>query len=162
MYSGIFYIPEYETDAELSNSICSVRADADLNRKGEAGMAQKNIYRDMHIGQISEELIGSTIRAAGWVENIRDHGGVSFVDLRDMYGVLQVVMRNTALLKGLSREMCISVSGVMEKRDQDTYNPRIPTGTIELEAHSVDVLGKVYQQLPFEVMTSRRPGRRCA
>ena len=118
-------------------------------------MAQKNIYRDMHIGQISEELIGSTIRAAGWVENIRDHGGVSFVDLRDMYGVLQVVMRNTALLKGLSREMCISVSGVMEKRDQDTYNPRIPTGTIELEAHSVDVLGKVYQQLPFEVMTSK-------
>lgn len=118
-------------------------------------MAQKNIYRDMHIGQISEELIGSTIRAAGWVENIRDHGGVSFVDLRDMYGVLQVVMRNTALLKGLSREMCISVSGVMERRDQDTYNPRIPTGTIELEAHSVDVLGKVYQQLPFEVMTSK-------
>ena len=118
-------------------------------------MEQKNIYRDMHIGQISEELIGSTIRAAGWVENIRDHGGVSFVDLRDMYGVLQVVMRNTALLKGLSREMCISVSGVMEKRDQDTYNPRIPTGTVELEAHSVDVLGKVYQQLPFEVMTSK-------
>lgn len=118
-------------------------------------MTQKNIYRDMHIGEISEELVGSTIRAAGWVENIRDHGGVSFVDLRDMYGVLQVVMRDTELLKGLSREMCISVSGMMEKRDQDTYNPRIPTGTIELEAHSVDVLGKVYQQLPFEVMTSR-------
>jgi len=118
-------------------------------------MIQKNRYRDMHIGQISEELIGSAIRAAGWVENIRDHGGVSFVDLRDMYGVLQVVTRNTELLKGLGREMCISVSGIVEKRDQDTYNPRIPTGTIELEAHSVDVLGKVYQKLPFEVMTSK-------
>lgn len=118
-------------------------------------MTQKNDYRDMNIGQISEELIGRTIRVAGWVENIRDHGGVSFVDLRDMYGVLQVVMRNTELLKGLSREMCVSISGPVEKRDEETYNPRIPTGTIELEAQSVDVLGKVYQQLPFEVMTSK-------
>lgn len=109
----------------------------------------------MHIGQISEALIDQTIRVAGWVENIRDHGGVSFVDLRDMYGVLQVVMRNTELLKGLSREMCVSISGLIEKRDEETYNPRIPTGTIELEAQSVDVLGKVYQQLPFEVMTSK-------
>ena len=118
-------------------------------------MTQKNAYRDMNIGQISETLIGQTIRVAGWVENIRDHGGVSFVDLRDMYGVLQVVMRNTELLKGLSREMCVSVMGPVEKRDEETYNPRIPTGTIELEAQSVDVLGKVYQQLPFEVMTSK-------
>ena len=118
-------------------------------------MTQKNVYRDMHIGQISEALIDQTIRVAGWVENIRDHGGVSFVDLRDMYGVLQVVMRNTELLKGLSREMCVSISGLIEKRDEETYNPRIPTGTIELEAQSVDVLGKVYQQLPFEVMTSK-------
>lgn len=118
-------------------------------------MTEQNSYRDMNIGQISEELIGRTIRVAGWVENIRDHGGVSFVDLRDMYGVLQVVMRNTELLKGLSREMCVSISGPVEKRDEETYNPRIPTGTIELEARSVEVLGKVYQQLPFEVMTSK-------
>ncbi|MCM1118435.1 MAG: aspartate--tRNA ligase [bacterium] len=118
-------------------------------------MTQKNSYRDMHIGQISEQLIGSGIRVAGWVENIRDHGGVSFVDLRDMYGTLQVVLRDTELLKGLSREMCVSIYGIMEKRDEDTYNPRIPTGTIELEARSVEVLGKVYRQLPFEVMTSR-------
>lgn len=118
-------------------------------------MTQKNRYRDMHIGQISEQLIGSSIRVAGWVENIRDHGGVSFVDLRDMYGTLQVVLRDTELLKGLSREMCVSIYGIVEKRDEDTYNPRIPTGTIELEARSVEVLGKVYRQLPFEVMTSR-------
>lgn len=118
-------------------------------------MTEQNSYRDMNIGQISKELIGRSIRVAGWVENIRDHGGVSFVDLRDMYGVLQVVMRNTELLKGLSREMCVSISGPVEKRDEETYNPRIPTGTIELEARSVEVLGKVYQQLPFEVMTSK-------
>ena len=52
-----------------------------------------NIYRDQNLQQISEDDIGKEIRVAGWIENIRDHGGVSFVDLRDMYGVLQVVMR---------------------------------------------------------------------
>ncbi len=104
---------------------------------------------------ITEELVGKDIRLAGWVENIRDHGGVSFVDLRDMYGVMQVVMRDTSLLDGITREECISVKGNVQHRDEETYNPKIPTGTIELEAHEVDILGKVYKQLPFEVTTSK-------
>ena len=118
-------------------------------------MTTKNIYRDVTLQQISEQDIGKELRVAGWIENIRDHGGVSFVDLRDMYGVLQVVMRDTSLLDGLTREMSVSIEGVIDKRDEETYNPRIPTGTIELEAHKVDVLGKVYKQLPFEIMTSK-------
>lgn len=118
-------------------------------------MTVKNIYRDVTLQQISEQDIGTELRVAGWVENIRDHGGVSFVDLRDMYGVLQVVMRDTSLLEGLTREMSVSIEGLIEKRDEETYNPRIPTGTIELEAHKVEVLGKVYKQLPFEIMTSK-------
>ncbi len=113
------------------------------------------MYRDITLREISEQHIGQTLQVAGWVENIRDHGGVSFVDLRDMYGVLQVVMRDTTLLDGIVREMCLSVEGMVEKRDEDTYNPRIPTGTIELEARRVTVLGKVYRQLPFEIMTSK-------
>lgn len=113
------------------------------------------MYRDITLREISEQHIGQTLQVAGWVENIRDHGGVSFVDLRDMYGVLQVVMRDTTLLDGIVREMCLSVEGIVEKRDEDTYNPRIPTGTIELEAGKVTVLGKVYRQLPFEIMTSK-------
>ena len=68
-------------------------------------MTTKNIYRDVTLQQISEQDIGKELRVAGWIENIRDHGGVSFVDLRDMYGVLQVVMRDTSLLDGLTREM---------------------------------------------------------
>ena len=92
--------------------------------------------------------VGSEVRVAGWIENIRDHGGVSFIDLRDMYGTLQVVMRDTSLLDGLVKEDCISISGMIERRDEETYNDKIATGTIELEAHSVDVLGKVYGQLP--------------
>ena len=118
-------------------------------------MTTPNIYRSRILNEISESDVGKTIRIAGWVENIRDHGGVPFIDLRDMYGVLQVVLRDTSLLDGITKENCISIEGVIDHRDEDTYNPKIPTGTIELEAHSIDMLGKVYHQLPFEIMTSR-------
>lgn len=121
----------------------------------EEKMNINNIYRDKTIDCITEEDVGKSCKAAGWVENIRDHGGVSFVDLRDMYGVLQVVMRDTSLLNGLSKEDCISIEGVIEHRDEETYNPKIPTGTIELEAHKVTMLGKVKAQLPFEIITSK-------
>ncbi len=114
-----------------------------------------NIYRDRVLNEITEADAGTALRVAGWVENIRDHGGVSFIDLRDMYGVLQVVLRDTTLLKGITKENCISVEGIIEIRDEETYNPKIPTGTIELAAHSIDILGKVYRQLPFEIMTSK-------
>ena len=114
-----------------------------------------NIYRDRIISSLTENDVGSELRVCGWIENIRDHGGVSFIDLRDMYGTLQVVMRDTSLLDGLVKEECISIEGKIEHRDEETYNPKIATGTIELEAHSVDVLGKVYTQLPFEIMTSK-------
>jgi aspartyl-tRNA synthetase len=118
-------------------------------------MTTPNIYRSRIFNEISESDVGKTIRVAGWVENIRDHGGVSFIDLRDMYGVLQVVLRDTSLLDGITKENCISIEGVIDHRDEETYNPKIPTGTIELEAHSIDMLGKVYHQLPFEIMTSK-------
>ncbi|MDE6625812.1 MAG: aspartate--tRNA ligase [Lachnospiraceae bacterium] len=118
-------------------------------------MNTNNIYRNRTLDQIGEGDVGATLKIAGWIENIRDHGGVSFVDLRDMYGIMQVVMRDTSLLEGLNKEDCISIEGVIEHRDEETYNPKIPTGTIELEAHSVEILGKVYRQLPFEIMTSK-------
>lgn len=113
------------------------------------------IYREVTLDQITESDIDKTIRVAGWIENIRDHGGVSFIDLRDMYGVVQVVLRDTSLLDGLTKEDCVSIQGKVEQRSEDTYNPKIPSGTIEIEAASVDVLGKVYKQLPFEIMTSK-------
>lgn len=114
-----------------------------------------NIYRDITLDKVSEGDIGRTIRVAGWVENIRDHGGVSFVDLRDMYAVLQVVIRDGKLLEGIRKEQAISVQGLVEKRDEETYNPKIPTGTIELDAKEIDILGEVYETLPFEIMTSK-------
>ena len=118
-------------------------------------MNTSNIYRSRTLNQVSEADVGQNLKLAGWIENIRDHGGVSFIDLRDMYGVMQVVMRDTSLLDGLSKEDCISVEGPVQHRDEETYNDKIPTGTIELEAHKVEVLGKVRRQLPFEIMTSK-------
>ena len=114
-----------------------------------------NMYRDIYLKDITEEQIGQTLKVSGWVENIRDHGGVSFIDLRDMYGVLQVVLRDTSLLTGIVKEDCVSITGLIEKRDEETYNPKIATGTIELEAKTIQILGKVYKPLPFEVMTSK-------
>lgn len=115
----------------------------------------KNCFRDITVKEIGEQHIGQTLRVAGWIENIRDHGGVSFLDLRDMYGVLQVVIRKDGLLAGLTKETCVTIQGPVEKRDEETYNPKIPTGTIELQAQEITILGKVYQQLPFEIMTSK-------
>ncbi len=114
-----------------------------------------SIYRDVTMEQVSEADIGRQLRVAGWVENIRDHGGVSFVDLRDMYAVMQIVIRDSQLLQGIRKEQAVSVRGPIQKRDAETYNPKIPTGTIELEAQEVQILGDVYQNLPFEIQTSR-------
>ena len=114
-----------------------------------------NIYRDVTLNQVTEADIDKEIRIAGWVENIRDHGGVSFLDIRDMYAVVQVVIRDGKLLEGIHKEQALSIQGVVEKRDEETYNPKIPSGTIEIEAHEIRVLGEVYQNLPFEIQTSR-------
>ena len=115
----------------------------------------QSIYRTITADKLTESLIGAHVTMCGWVENIRDHGGVSFIDLRDFYGVVQVVMREKSLLDGIGREDCISVSGPIEARDEETYNPKIPTGTIELNCKSVRILGKVKRPLPFEVLTSK-------
>ena len=74
-----------------------------------------NIYRDVTLNEISEADIGKELRIAGWVENIRDHGGVSFLDIRDMYAVVQVVLRDGTLLEGIRKEQAVSIQGVMAK-----------------------------------------------
>ena len=117
-------------------------------------MTKANIYRTHNISEINDSVIGSEIRVAGWVENIRDHGGISFIDLRDHYGTLQVVIEDTSVLDKLSRETCVSISGKLRTRDESTYNPRISTGKVELVCESVTVLGEVSERLPFDVTTA--------
>ncbi|NLO63631.1 MAG: aspartate--tRNA ligase [Clostridiales bacterium] len=117
-------------------------------------MKTQNIYRTHNIGEINDSLLDSKLRLAGWVENIRDHGGVSFIDLRDHYGVVQIVIHNPETVDKLSREQCISVEGTLRLRDPDTVNPKIATGTVELVASEVNILGDILEPLPFEVPTS--------
>lgn len=119
----------------------------------------ENKYRDHNTSMISESDIGKTVRVSGWVENIRDHGGIKFIDLRDHYGVLQVTFQNNEqLLEGINKECAVSISGEILKRDESTYNAKISTGTVELSAQSVSVLGKVSALLPFEIPSSTESG----
>ncbi len=115
---------------------------------------KQNKYRTNMCGELSENEIGKKVRIAGWVENIRDHGGVIFVDIRDITGVIQVVSNDDSIFDGITRESSITISGSIRKRNEDDYNDHIKTGTIELLVETLEVLGKSKNVLPFEVMTS--------
>ena len=118
-------------------------------------MIMENIYRTVNCGQLREENIGQEVRVAGWVENIRDHGGVMFLDIRDEYGVLQIVVHDDNLLKDINRECTVTLSGKVVKRDDDTINPKIATGYVEVHTDDIKVLGKCKNELPFEVAASK-------
>lgn len=116
---------------------------------------KKNIYhtyqcKDLDISKIGEEVIVS-----GWIENIRDHGGVLFLDLRDNTETLQVVSNDDNIFNNLTKESVIRVCGVIRKRDEETYNSKIKTGEIELLVSSLEVLGKSKNVLPFEIISSK-------
>lgn len=113
-----------------------------------------NKYRTHKCYELSEKEIGSEVKIAGFVENIRDHGGVIFVDIRDDSGVLQIVSNDDTIFNGITRESSITVSGTIRKREEEDYNDRIETGTIELLVSELEVLGNSSNVLPFEVMTS--------
>ena len=112
------------------------------------------MYRTLFCNDIRDEHVGKTVQLAGWVDVVRDHGGVIFIDLRDYTGVTQVVVHNEELLKNVNRETVISVSGIVNKRDAETVNEKIDTGYVELVADSLQVLGKSRNMLPFEVRNS--------
>ena len=112
------------------------------------------MYRTLFCNDIRDEHVGKTVELAGWVDVVRDHGGVIFIDLRDYTGVTQVVVHNEELLKNVNRETVISVSGIVNKRDEETVNEKIATGYVELVADSLQVLGKSHNMLPFEVRNS--------
>ena len=121
--------------------------------KGKTEM-KANIYRSVTCGDIRESHIGKEVRIAGWVENIRDHGGVMFLDLRDQYGVTQIVVHDDQLLESVSRESTVSIFGMVVRRNEDTVNNKIATGTVEIVARSLTILGKCRNILPFEVVSS--------
>ena len=114
------------------------------------------MYRTLFCNDIRNTHIGKTVSLAGWVDVIRDHGGVIFVDIRDYTGVTQVVIHDESFIKNVNRETVITVTGTVEKRDPDTVNEKIATGEVELVATELTVLGKSKNMLPFDVRASRQ------
>ena len=115
----------------------------------------ENIYRTIYCGDITEKNDKESVRIAGWVENIRDHGGVIFVDIRDEHGVVQVVSNDDSIFDGLTRESSITISGTVRMRAEEDYNDRLKTGKIEVLVDKLEILGKAKNTLPFEIMTSK-------
>ncbi len=113
-----------------------------------------NKYRTNYCGELSEKNLDEKVRVAGFVENIRDHGGVIFVDVRDESGTIQIVSNDDTIFDGLTRESSVTLEGVVRKRDEETYNPKLKTGTIEILIDDIEVLGKAKNELPFEIITS--------
>lgn len=104
--------------------------------------------------EIRESDIGSEVVLSGWVDTIRDHGGVIFVDLRDHYGITQIVLSDDAMLAGITKETVIKVAGTVTKRDEETVNEKLETGTVEVRAADIEVLGPCQLGLPFEIQKS--------
>lgn len=111
--------------------------------------------RTHNCGELTEQNVGQKVKLCGWLSSTRDLGAVIFFVLRDFYGYTQVVAADEetkALVRDIPRESTISVEGKVILRSSP--NPDMPTGMIEIEPEKIEVLGKCYEQLPFEVATS--------
>ena len=112
-------------------------------------------YRSATCDKITNEMIGKVVKVAGWVSTIRDHGGITFIDVRDQKGLVQVVVNDDSLIKGVTKESVISVEGKVRFRGEDNINPKLASGDIEIEVLKLDLLGPVTAPLPFEVEDSK-------
>ncbi|MGN1160946.1 MAG: aspartate--tRNA ligase, partial [Candidatus Fimenecus sp.] len=111
-------------------------------------------YRTHNCNELTLENLNERVSLAGWVDTIRDHGGVAFIDLRDQYGITQVVVNDDSLMNGIRKESVISVSGTVVKRDEETVNKKLKTGELEVKVDSVEILGECTENLPFDISES--------
>ncbi|SDZ73703.1 aspartate--tRNA ligase [Rubrimonas cliftonensis] len=111
-------------------------------------------YRSHHCAALRADDAGATVRLSGWVHRVRDHGGVLFIDLRDHYGVTQVIADSDspafAALEAVRAEWVIRIDGDVKARDPSLVNPKLPTGEIEVYARGLEVLSKA-EELPLPV-----------
>ena len=110
------------------------------------------MYRTKNLGELRIENVGETVELAGWIQKIRDLGGMIFIDLRDEDGITQIVINDESLqaqAKELVKESCIHIEGKVVERT--SKNPKMPTGDIEVIANRIEVLGKCKAELPFEI-----------
>ena len=118
-----------------------------------------NMYRTHTCGELRTADVDKKVKLAGWIQTTRDMGGIVFIDLRDQYGITQLVSPDDQeMVNKLSRiptESTISVTGLVKLRDEETINKNIETGEVEVKIESVEVLGKRTKSLPFEVNTNQ-------
>ncbi len=105
--------------------------------------------------EVRKEHIGQAVTVAGWVNTIRDHGGVIFIDLRDHFGMTQVVFHDAEMLKNVHKETVIQVKGAVVARDAETVNPKLETGEVEIHVEEMTILGPSRNMLPFEIEASK-------
>ena len=117
----------------------------------------ENKYRTHTCGELNVKNVGQEVRLAGWVARIRDLGKMKFIDLRDEAGITQIIVSDENLLKDVTTECTVTVSGKVVERA--SKNLKIPTGEIEIEATSLKVLGKCKNILPFEVNSDQNEAR---
>ena len=120
---------------------------------------KENEYRTHNCNEISLDDVGKKVRIAGFVQTIRDLGGLVFLDIRDMYGITQVVTSAEAadvdFASHIPIESSVTVLGTVRKRDEETVNPKIKTGLVEIKIEEIKVLGKRTKDLPFEVNSNQ-------
>ena len=104
--------------------------------------------------ELTNQNIGEKVTLTGWLDTVRDHGGVLFVDLRDHYGITQIVVNDDKMIAGMPKETVILVEGTVTERDAETVNPKLATGMIEVRADKIEVLGPCQLGLPFEIGAS--------
>lgn len=118
-----------------------------------------NDYRTHKCDEISLSDIGKKVKISGWVQTIRDLGGLVFLDIRDMYGITQVVISGKAedvdFASHIPLESTVTVYGKVKKRDEETINPKLKTGLVEIRIEEITVLGKRTKNLPFEINTKQ-------
>ena len=111
-------------------------------------------YRSHTCSELNISHVGETVRLSGWVNRVRDHGGVLFIDLRDHYGITQIIADNDspvfAQVEALRSEWCIRIDGNVLARDISLINPKLPSGEIEVFIRSIEILGKS-EDLPLIV-----------
>lgn len=116
---------------------------------------RKNKYKTHYGGLLTTDDVNQKVKICGWVENIRDHGGIIFVDIRDYYGIIQVVSNDNNIFSGLTRESSVSITGTVRMRDENDFNPKLKTGQIEILVEKIEILGKAPNVLPFEIISSK-------
>ncbi len=116
---------------------------------------KNNIYRSHMCGNITAKYIGAEVKVAGWVNNIRKLGSLTFLTLRDQTGIVQIFVEDENLVKNLTKESTVTVKGIVRSRGEKNINTEMKTGEIEILASEITVLGVCEDILPFEISRAR-------